>query len=144
MTCLKYGQCHYWFNLNRPLVIVPSCGSPWMLKWLTWLKNSGGKINPARFVEKKKKEKKRSYAKQVRRIYALNTGDSLFRSLFNGLLEIFKAVICSSYSVATLCQSCIIMSAIMKWSTLKMSCTGPFSSFPPPSASVWSSEAKRV
>ena len=49
MTCLKYGQCHYWFNLNRPLVIVPCCGWPWMLKWLMWLKNSVGKINPACF-----------------------------------------------------------------------------------------------
>ncbi len=47
MTCLKYGQCHYWFNLNRPLVIVPCCGSPWMLKRLTGLKNSGEEDKPS-------------------------------------------------------------------------------------------------
>ncbi len=70
MTCLKYGQCHYWFNLNRPLVIVPCCGLPWMLKWLTWLKNSGEEDKPSLLYWKKDHMQNRSgrYKRQTQHL----------------------------------------------------------------------------
>lgn len=123
MTCLKYGQCHYWFNLNRPLVIVPRCGSPWMLKWLMWLKNSGEEDKPSPLCWEKKKKKIICKTVQVDICVKHRSPAALYNTLFN----LFP--LCSSSSVATLSGSCIIMTAIMKWTTLKMSCIGPYTFF---------------
>lgn len=55
-------------------------------------KTVAGKINPVWFVERKKK-KSPPYAKQVRKIYVSNTGDSLFYSVdFLTFLSLLYAV----------------------------------------------------
>lgn len=146
MTCLKYGQCHYWFNLNRPLVFVPCCGLPWMLKWSTWLRNGEGEDKPSLLWW----EKKKSYAKWAR--YMCQTQVIVFLSIIKWLPPPPPPIILYALQLVLPNSSQfiinIIVTAIIKWATLKMSCTGPTSLWPylfffhqPP---VWSSEEKHV
>lgn len=146
MTCLKYGQCHYWFNLNRPLVFVPCCGLPWMLKWSTWLRNGEGEDKPSLLWWEKKK-----IICKMGQVYVSNTGDSLPRHYQMAppspppiILYALQLVLPNSSQFIIN----IIVTAIIKWATLKMSCIGPTSLWPylfffhqPP---VWSSEEKHV